>query len=197
MMHKAIYLQNLEMMDTLVSSGCCVNARDASGTTPLMATVTNADFSGTAYLLNKGADVNAISNRRTAIYGVILDSEQFTLRLLINGGALPNICGAGEHLVMRQIWMNNITNAIHLILAGAEVDLQRLRQFGNDEMTAAREQMIRYKFSLQHLARASIRRHLTFSGSNLYCTVHRLELPQKILNFILNPLEQESGVDAM
>jgi len=86
---------NPEVIEALINSGADVNARDISGSTPLMLTI-RRNPEAIRTLVNAGADVNAQNNsgKTSLMFAAQLSSDPEVITTLLEFGADPNMIDA-------------------------------------------------------------------------------------------------------
>lgn len=95
-LHRAAEDGDLPAIQTLIESGCPINAFDEFGKTPLHYAILREDFAVVDYLLRHGSDINAHDERvigNTPLLEAIGKCSLRMARLLIESGADPMIRG--------------------------------------------------------------------------------------------------------
>lgn len=139
----ACYNRNFEMMKLFVDKGANVNHRDKDGYTPLIALVGKCKdkkekMKCVNYLINAGADVNAVSDEfETAIASEADGGDPKVVSLLIEKGADINIRNtrSGNTPLLRASGSRSDKNVEILLEAGADVSVKEI--YGNTALGQA------------------------------------------------------------
>ena len=143
----------------------------------IVATANTAPLSIVEELLKRGANVNHTNKcGHTALQNASMQNREGVVKLLLRTGAsLNNIL---QHENYRERWTST-QNFVYHLLAVAGLETDRSRQF-----LAAKDGVIP---KLYDMCRIPARQHVmnSFPNSNLFCTIPRLVLPQKMKDFLL------------
>ena len=118
-------VHDLLKLKLLIQHGADVNARAKSGNTPLLITaVGHGNYEAIKLLLDKGADVSVLNNRKeNALIRAALFSDTATVSLLLNKGIDINALSSDSTTALLNAALNvNSPVVIHLLEKGADPD---------------------------------------------------------------------------
>lgn len=131
-------VHDLLKLKLLIQHGADVNARAKSGNTPLLiAAVGHGNYEAIKLLLDKGADVSALNNRKeNALIRAALFSDTATVSLLLNKGIDINALSSDSTTALLNAALNvNSPVVIHLLEKGADPD--KICTFGLTALSAS------------------------------------------------------------
>ncbi len=126
-LHLAILGKNRAMAETILSGGIGIESATKAGFTPLMLALQNKDPEMTRFLLESGADPNAVNNkdrRKTALHYAAINGPVENVKMLVDKGAkVDALDGIRANAVNWAAWIGPFDCVKFLVEAGSDLHI--------------------------------------------------------------------------
>jgi ankyrin repeat protein len=157
-LHQAIRIRNIELIEILIEAGADINAKHHNYATPLIAAAYLPDLDTVLFLLNKGADIDAVvetpnyprhrgatalqASLASPVFGRDRNDGFQIFHLLLHRGAAINVtitAPSGSTELVFAVQTGNMKIVQCLLTRGADVNAPPAKSYGRTALQAAAE----------------------------------------------------------